>query len=83
MVHALIRDTDVTIQFHPFPDFQCAFYILILSLEECGSDTNGGPVVLPLVVPISVICCALVTNLDVNDINNIHMVRANFKICLS
>ena len=55
MVHALIRDTDVTIQFqfHPFLDFQCVVYILTLSLEECGSDrSNGGPVVLPLVVPI-------------------------------
>ena len=37
----------------PFPDFQCVVYILTLSLEECGSDrSNGGPVVLPLVVPI-------------------------------
>ena len=72
MVHALIRDTDVTIQFHPFPDFQCVVYILTLSLEECGSDrSNGRPVVLPLVV---VIYCALVTNFSVNDINNINKI---------
>ena len=76
MVHVLIRDTDVTIQFHPFPDFQCVFYNYTgtVSRGVCIYIDPMEDVVLPLVVPISVLCCALVTNLSVNDINNIHKI---------